>query len=549
MATRTLAMVRARARAHRADPQYPALRDLLRSPLSYAERTMGRRWTSPPHLQLLDRVLGPALARGGARFIIGAPPRHAKSSFISRVIPAWFLTRWPHKRVMHTAYEANFAQRIGSRFVRDLLIRMSPATGVGVLGGSSAPQSDWQTTFLGALTDEGGMLSVGMGGALTGRGGDLLLIDDPIKKAAEAMSPTVRANHVDWWLSTASTRLEPGASVVLVMHRWHEADLAGHMLTEELDEGWVYINLTAIAEAGDVLGRAIGAPLWPERYDLAKLEKIRARLGLYWWSALYMGVPKVGDGAVFRSPDFHEAEIHGSYVHLYKRVGGVIALESVKIRPLAQLRFVVAADTALREREQNDLSVFVALALTVEGDIIVWDIHRAHMAVPDQWPALKRFIDRHKPISAGVEMKASGPGIVTQAGRDGIRLLPIPAEVDKVQRAMPVAQAYADGKVYHLQGTEWLRIFERELTGFPLATHDDQVDALAHAFNLATGAIVGPAMPPDRKDLPQPQSLAPSIGLAPPLPGSGLLRAARVESEDDPEDPEDRREGGRLWIG
>ena len=126
-------------------------------------------------------------------------------------------------------------------------------------------------------------------------GADLLIIDDPVKNAKEARSPTIRKNHIDWWQSTALTRLHPGGVVIVVMTRWHEGDLGGYLLsrgTDEIEEPFVEVRLPAIAEDNDPLGRKKGEALWPERYGVDELRRIRQAQGSsYWWAAMYQGHP------------------------------------------------------------------------------------------------------------------------------------------------------------------------------------------------------------------------------------------------------------------
>jgi hypothetical protein len=148
------------------------------------------------------------------------------------------------------------------------------------------------------------MLTAGVGKGITGKGGHLIIIDDPVKDAAEANSEVYRKRNWDWYTSTLYTRVEPGGGIILIQTRWHEEDLAGKILKHaaETGERWDTLHLPALSEGPDVdaLGRAVGEPLWPERYDRQALDGIRHTIGSYWFSALYQGRPQPAEGGAFK---------------------------------------------------------------------------------------------------------------------------------------------------------------------------------------------------------------------------------------------------------
>ena len=175
------------------------------------------------------------------------------------------------------------------------LIAENPGLGITISDDLSRA-SDWQ------LTQGGGMMTAGVGGPFTGRGFDLLIIDDPIKNRQEASSPTIRKHIIEWWRSTARTRLEPNGSIIVVQTRWHEEDLIGYLLAgeEEESDAWQHIRLPALAEADDPLGRDEGAPLWPGRYDLDALSSLRVAVGPQDWAGLYQQRPVEEGGGLFK---------------------------------------------------------------------------------------------------------------------------------------------------------------------------------------------------------------------------------------------------------
>ena len=221
---------------------------------------------------------------------------------VSCWLPIWFLVNWPAGRVGLASYAADFASDWGLRVRRT--IEQTPELGIRV-SKDRARAHDWQ------LEEGGSMMTAGVGGPFTGRGFDLLIIDDPIKNRAEANSATYRKHLWDWWTSTARTRLEPGGSIVILATRWHEDDLIGRLLNgpqgnDEFDAGdvdldeWQYIRLPALAEDDDPLGREEGEPLWPARYDARALAALRVELGPQDWAGLFQQRPTEYGGGLFK---------------------------------------------------------------------------------------------------------------------------------------------------------------------------------------------------------------------------------------------------------
>jgi len=206
------------------------------------------RYQVVPHLAYLDRRVVMAIEAGNRRLGVMMPPRHGKSEYISHRLPAWYLGKFPDRRVMLASYEATFAESWG-RKARDTFATNAPEIfGVGLDPNHSAV-SDW-----GIAGRKGGMVTAGVGGPFTGKGGDLVIVDDPVKNAADANSPTMRQGAKDWWNSTVATRLEPGAVVIVLMTRWHEDDLLGWLLQNAKDTGetWETIVMPALAEKDEV---------------------------------------------------------------------------------------------------------------------------------------------------------------------------------------------------------------------------------------------------------------------------------------------------------
>jgi hypothetical protein len=235
-------------------------------------------WTSdfkrsrPKHLQFISEKICRQLDRGGARIIVCAPPGHGKSELISRAVSAWFIWKYPERRIGLLGYSDAFADSWG-RKVRDLLVEHSEL-GVALDQGKDAAVGEWRTK------KGGGMICAGIMGGIMGRRLHLATVDDPVKNAADAYSPTYQYNMRQTYQSTIGSRLEPNASVIVTMQRWPSSDFVTWLIEQKESgrEDWELILLPAIAEADDPIGRQMGEPLWPERYDLNALEAKRLSL-------------------------------------------------------------------------------------------------------------------------------------------------------------------------------------------------------------------------------------------------------------------------------
>lgn len=267
--------------------QEAALQQLphLVSPAHLAVADTGGKWTPAAHLKVTNRALVRAWQTANSRTAINIPFQHGKSWLGSIYFPAWVLLRWPSTRVMLGSYEESFACNFGSK-VRDVVQRFGPALGVELRRDTNA-KGEWvvdRNDSLG-VSGGGGMVCKGRGGALNGRPADLLLLDDLVKNAEEAQSPTILEGIWDWYCTTAYSRLGPTAPIVAIGTRWGPNDLFGRLDREAKVGGdkFTTISFKAIATAGDVLGRKPGEALWPERVPLARLERI-ARTRPRWFN-------------------------------------------------------------------------------------------------------------------------------------------------------------------------------------------------------------------------------------------------------------------------
>lgn len=428
------------------------------------------RYRAAAHHHLIARRLE-AVERGEIqRLAIFMPPRHGKSELASRSFPAWFLGRNPDKEVISASYNSDLAGDFGRdvrEIVRDPAFR-NVFPGVRLRQDSQAADR-WQTEQGGAYR------AAGVGTAMTGRGADLLIIDDPFKDRQEADSELQRNRVWDWYASTAYTRLMPGGRIVLIQTRWHDDDLAGRILSGSDD--WEVLALPAI----DPNGRA----LWPDQYDLDALNRIKATIGPREWSALYQQQPQADEGTFFKRDWFK------------------------RWTDLPTLRVYGTSDYAVSEGK-GDYTVLRIWGVSASGAIYLLGGWRGQ-ATSDVWIERQcELIRKWRPLcwfgEAGVIQKAIEPMLMARMRATGTRcrLEWLPSIADKATRARGIQSRAAMGEVWLPEGLEGDLVVE-ELTRFPAGKHDDEVDAaalLGRALDMAHPAIGDKGPPPalNRRD-------------------------------------------------
>jgi predicted phage terminase large subunit-like protein len=386
------------------------------------------------------------------------PPRHAKSETISKYFTSWFLGTYPDKKVILTSYEADFAATWGARS-RNVLEDHHHDFGVE-LDNTSSARNRWDTS------QGGGMTTAGVAGPITGKGGDIIIIDDPVKSFEQANSPTYRDKVWDWYDSTLYTRREPGASIILIMTRWHEDDLAGRLLDSSSDP-WVVVSLPAIAEEEDPIGRQPGEALWPERYPIDELHRIKRQIGEYWFSALYQQQPQPSEGGLLKRDWLHYYDhplpTESDHFHVYQ-----------------------GWDLAISEKDSADYTVCTTIGYdTIKRLFYVLDWYRDQIDFPTQVKKVLELYHKFKPVVVGIEDVAYQRAL-PQAVLDK-QLLPI-RQVgrvrDKVTRIISRFTYFEQGRVLLPEGHECLGDFEREYVYFPQGRYDDMLDSLELALGL-----------------------------------------------------------------
>jgi len=446
-------------------------------------RHMDPRTIQTPMLDVVDGVcqdiMTESFVRGrdrGPRKMILTPPQEGKSQRLSRRFPLWALLQNPELRIAIASYEANTARRWG-RAIRDD-IDTNPELGLRISSQKSA-QHEWELFGHG-----GGVYTVGVGGALTGRSVDLMIIDDPVKGREEADSETYREKVWNWYTDTVVTRLSPGAAVVLIMTRWHPDDLAGRL---EAEGGWDITTIPAKCEDPqiDPLGRELGEYLESARGRTPQeWEALRVMSEIRTWSALYQQAPTPPEGLVF----------HREWIDKSRKTSG----EGMN----TFVRRLVAIDPAAKSKTTSDETGIVVLALDNRGEAWVLD-DRTLRGTPESWgrAAWSALID-WKATEIVVEDNQGGEMITTVlstawqeiARNSGIhvtqpKVTTVTADKSKRIRAESVAYLYETGAVHHAHdGTTRLKKLEDQMcTWTGQGSSPDRMDALVHGLRaLAT---------------------------------------------------------------
>ncbi|MBP7415510.1 MAG: phage terminase large subunit [Pyrinomonadaceae bacterium] len=407
-----------------------------------------------PHQLFLYKALHRVTTGECKRLIITMPPRHGKSETVTIRYAAWRLERDPKLNIILGSYNQKLANRF-SRRIRAIVEERIP------LAKDKRSADEWETQA------RGGVKAVGVGAGITGFGGSLVIIDDPVKNRAQAESRTMRDNVWDWFNDDIYTRLEPGASIILIQTRWHEDDLAGRLLKQSSNGGevWEKVDLPALAEDGDPLGREIGEALWPERYSSQDLEAIRRQQGTYSFSALYQQQPVPSDGGLFNREWF----------------------QHIVSRPPNGLAWARGYDLAVSTKTTSDHTASFRCAFDRNGNLYIADGFRRRIEYPEQRRYVIDRVGEERNTSHGIEKALHGQALVQDLRQDvKVRGRPIEAirvDADKITRALAWAGLAEDGKVILVQGT-WIDDFVDEVCSFPYGSHDDQVDAVSLAVRM-----------------------------------------------------------------
>ncbi|GAA2732283.1 phage terminase large subunit [Streptomyces nogalater] len=448
--------------------RYPTPHDLARE--------LDPRVVLTPALSLLDQNLIDAAEGRCRRLIWTMPPQEGKSQRVSRTFPAWLLARDPDKRIAIASYELGTARRWG-RAIRNDIAANPDKFGLRIRR-DTASAAEWQ------IQDHaGGVYSVGVQGALTGRPVDVLIIDDPIKDRAQAESLVFRERVWDFWTDTARTRFGPDTVVIVVLTRWHEDDLAGRLLAQDVRGEWRHINVPAQADHDpnqgqtDPLGRAPGEYLISARGRTAKdWEETRQDVGSRTWTSLYQGRPSPTTGDVWRR-------------QWWRRYGTPLWSQDAD-RPDAYRveecdQVIMSWDMAFKDTRSSDYVVGQVWARK-GADVYLLDQIRKRLSFTDTLAAFEAMVKRWPGATAKlVEDKANGTAVISTLKSKVPGIIAVTPTESKYARATAVSPVLEAGNVFLPEKA--VELFDPEelideAAAFPNAAHDDMVDATSQAL-------------------------------------------------------------------
>jgi predicted phage terminase large subunit-like protein len=422
-------------------------------------------WERSKHHEYLSKVLEKATNResGWTRLCISTPPQHGKSLFVTTIYPAWYRGIFPDDPIIVTAYGDDHALTF-SRRVRNIIDSEEYKMifpHIEICSDSRSVEH-WEIKS----PYKGEFHAAGIFGGVTGKGAKLLIIDDPIKNREDAESKSYRNKCIDGYKSTLSTRLHKDAIEICMMTRWHENDPAGWLLKYS-GKGFRYINLPALAEEDDPLGREVGEALWENRFPKAMLEEQKKSIGSYDWESLYQGHPRPPEGLMFKRKLFQ------------------IVPEAP--RGLFWNRYW---DLATSEKSSGHYTASCAIAHDRDGNVYIRDMIRGKW----QWGDVRNKIKqtclsemKDYNIWFGIEAQGVQKGMVQEIWRDeeliNIGIIGIPVSTDKRIRAIPCITANEQGRIYLVRG-DWNDDLIEECAEFPSGEYDDQVDSMSGGFSM-----------------------------------------------------------------
>ena len=437
-----------------------------KSQLNFIEfvKTMWPEFISGRHHTKMAEAFEDVASGKIKRLIVNMPPRHTKSEFASYLLPAWFLGRYPHKKVIQTSHTAELAVGFG-RKVRNLV-------------GSDAYKSVFPTVNLQSdskaagrwNTNAGGdYFAIGVGGAVTGKGADLLIIDDPHSEQEAVIaetSPEVYDKVYEWYTSGPRQRLQPGGSIVIVMTRWAKRDLTGQVIKASAQHGgddWKVIEFPALMPSGD--------PLWPEFWKKEELTALQTQLPVAKWQAQYQQAPTSEEGALIKR----------EWWNLWEEDNP------------PPCEFIIQSwDTAFLKTNRADYSACTTWGVFYYTDeetgkqtsnILLLDAYRKRMEFPELKVKTQEMYEDWKPDALIVEAKAAGAPLIFELRAMGIPVSEFTPSRgnDKIARVNAVTDLFASGVVW-APPSRWAEEVIEETASFPAGDHDDYVDSMTQAL-------------------------------------------------------------------
>jgi predicted phage terminase large subunit-like protein len=370
---------------------------------------------------------------------------------------------FPNNKVILTSYSDDYANKYG-RIAKNIINDYGCYYGVELAKDSS------KSSLFNLKNFKGQMLSSGFYGQLTGQGGHLIIVDDPVKNGQEALSETMRNKTYDTFIDTIYTRLEPHGKIIIVMTRWHEDDLAGRLLKNHSDK-FEYLKLEAIANDNDVLGRVNGEALWERRINKDMLSNIRNMVGSYYWNALYQQNPTDMDNGFFKLNN----------INYFRYSDGTIFADNIEKSTMDMFKFFTI-DLAISEKTGADNTVISYW--NYDGtNVYLIDCFYEQIEPVKHFDKIKYYYELYKPDIICVESTQYQIVLFQELLKYGYPVEKLMPSKNKIIRATS-ALAYMNNKqIYINKNIEKINELENEILYFPFGKHDDFIDTLSYAVN------------------------------------------------------------------
>lgn len=426
------------------------------------------------HHEIICKRLTRMYSQKGQRIIITVPPQYGKSQIVSRMLPAWVLGKRPDAKIIMSSYSASlsmtFNRAVQATMESGVYRQIFPETLIRPF----APRKFQRTAQFTETSKYGYLYTVGVGGSTTGRSADpLLIVDDPFKDWKSALSPVIRQGVIEWFGSVIESRLSLDANVIIVQTRWHEGDLSGHLLKRALEDKeatqWELLNFPAMVEDLNELHpedprKKIGEALWPEhKGDTAKLLKIKKDVGSYIFAALWQQRPRSASGNI----------VNPKWWRYYR------------VAPIEFDELIISVDAAFKDFEHSDYVVMQVWGRVGVNKYLL-DQRHEHMDIIRTCRELANLKVKWPDVDAiYVEDKANGTPVIQLMKSKISGLIPVEPEGSKIARVHSVSPQIEAGNVFlpHEDiATFDIAGFVTEFSNFPLAEHDDRVDAATQAL-------------------------------------------------------------------
>lgn len=415
------------------------------------------------HHEIMARAFDRVAQGKLKRLIVNMPPRHTKSEFASHMLPAWYMGKFPDRKIIQASHTADLAKDFGKK-VKDLIDddlyqKVFPTMGIKK---DDKAAGRWKTN------EKGEYYAVGVEGNIAGRGADLFIIDDPHSEQTVAANEKVSFQKVyDWYTSGPRQRLQPDAAIVIVMTRWHKGDLTGKILDKAKQDGelgeWEVIELPAIMENGNAL--------WPEFWSVLELEKLKKELPRQKWQAQYMQNPTAQESSIIKREWWKEWQ--------------------EELPPKCE--FVMQSwDTGYLKTETADPSAFTEWGIFyMEGptgrlvpNLILLDAYKERLEFPELKQEAWRRYNNHQPDTVLVEAKSSGLPLIQELRSRGIPIQEFTPTRgnDKIARVNAVSDLFSSGVIWYPKGKTFAEDVIEEFSEFPVGDHDDLVDSSTQAL-------------------------------------------------------------------